>query len=147
MIGVTFVGKHVRMGVLEAVRERLPRHLREAAEQIAGIRAMFSGLVKVKEGVMGPVGIVTAMYTQAQAGWIYFLNLVALLTVAVGFLNVLPFPPLDGSKLVILAGEGIVGRSLDKQVEYALHLAGLAILLGLVIFLTFLDVRHISGHG
>ncbi len=135
------------MGVLEAVRDGFSSTYYLLRTQIAGIYAMTTGLVKVKEGVIGPVGIVTTMYSQAQQGWLSFLNLAALLTVAVGFLNLFPFPPLDGSKLVILAGEGLVGRSLNKQIEFALHLAGLFILIGLVVFLTFLDVRRLAGHG
>jgi len=146
-IGVIFTGRTVPMGTWEAVSGGFTDTVALLQEQIAGILAMITRVVKVEGNVMGPVGIVTTMYSAAQQSWMALLRWAALLAVAVGFLNLLPFPPLDGSRLVILAGEGIVGRSLDKRVEYALHLAGMVILLGLVIFLTVMDVRRVHGHG
>jgi regulator of sigma E protease len=146
-IGVSFAGRPVPMGVGEAIVGSVRDTIALLQEQIAGIIAMITRVVRVQGNVMGPVGIVTTMYTQAQQSWMNLFYMAALLSVAVGFLNLFPFPPLDGSRLLILAYEGAIGRSIDKQKELIVHLVGMVILLGLAAFLTFWDVQRLFHRG
>jgi len=67
----------------------------------------------------------------------------ALLTVAVGFLNLMPIPPLDGSRLIIVAYEAIRRKPVDKQKERLVHLVGMAVLLLFVLFITYKDIVRI----
>jgi regulator of sigma E protease len=141
-----FVATPVRIGVGEAIVSGFTNTAMLVEVQVAGIVSLIARDIPVQGNLMGPVGIVDLMYTQAQQSWLSFLNLAALLTVAVGFLNLLPLPPLDGSRLLILAVEGIVRRQLGKQREFVLHLVGMLVLLSFVLFLTFKDIQRLIAH-
>jgi regulator of sigma E protease len=95
----------------------------------------------------GPVGVVHARYADAKAGWFQFLSTFAAIAIAIGFLNLLPIPPLDGSRLAIVALEALRGKPFDKRKEIIVHLIGFAILLTLLVVLTFKDILRIAGQG
>ena len=91
----------------------------------------------------GPVGIVSAINQAAGMGVQEVLSLLALLTVNLGVFNLLPFPALDGGKLVFLLIEGVLRRPLPKKFEIWVNLAGLVFLFGLIVFATFNDVTRL----
>jgi regulator of sigma E protease len=114
--------------------------------QIAGLVAALTRTMPLE--LVGPVGVVHVMYTEAQMGWLRFLNMCALLTVAIGFLNLMPIPPLDGSRLVIVGLEAIRRKPFDKRKEMLVHLVGFVLLLTLIGALTLKDIaRIVAGHG
>ena len=146
LIGVGFAYRLQRIGVLESISSGFTDTYDVIRLQIAGIVGMVRR--QVSADVMGPVGIVRKLYTESQESWLSFLNLAALLTVGVGFLNLLPIPPLDGSRLVIVAYEALRRKPVDKQKERLLHLVGLAVLLLFVLFITYKDiVRIVKSSG
>lgn len=91
----------------------------------------------------GPVGIVSAINQAAGMGLSEVLSLLALLTVNLGVFNLLPFPALDGGKLVFLLIEGIFRRPLPKRFEIWVNMAGLFFLFALMIFATFNDITRL----
>ena len=102
---------------------------------------------EIVENMQGPIGIMTLLYQLSDNGILQFLYFVALLNAAIGAFNLLPFPALDGSRLVFLAWAGIRGKALDPSKEARIHLAGLLILLGFVILVSFGDIKRlISSH-
>ena len=144
VIGVRFsytsehasIGKSVRLGFQQTVSM--------IQLQVAGIIGMVGR--KVPADVMGPVGVVTTMYDEARAGMLEFLSTFAAITIAIGFLNLLPIPPLDGSRLVIVGLEAIRRKPFNKEKENLVHLIGLALFLALVVVLTYRDIlRIITG--
>jgi regulator of sigma E protease len=72
-----------------------------------------------------------------------FLTTTAALTIGIGFLNLMPIPPLDGSRLLITAIEAIRRKQIDKKRENLVHLIGLALFLVLVVALTYNDILNI----
>ena len=105
---------------------------------------MFTGTVPVE--LAGPVGVVSLVSQTAQAGIFNVLFLTGFLCVNIGIFNLLPFPALDGSRLVFLAIEGIRRKPLDPQKEGMVHFVGLMLLFALMIFVTYQDiVRLITG--
>lgn len=145
-IGVYFGTQVQRIGVLESIASGFLDTYDIVRLQIAGLLGMVRRQVPAE--LMGPVGIVRQLYTDAQENWLRFLNMVALLTVAVGFLNLMPIPPLDGSRLVILAYEVIRRKPVDKRKERLVHLVGLAALMLFILFITYKDiVRIVAGGG
>jgi regulator of sigma E protease len=140
-IGIGFAVKLQPAGVLESIGAGFTDTYDLLRVQLAGLVSMLTR--QIKPEVMGPVGIVQQLYTQAQEDWLRFLHMVALLTVAVGFLNLLPIPPLDGSRLVILAYEGLRGKPVDKEKERLVHLVGLAAFLIFILFITYKDIVRI----
>lgn len=115
-------------------------------------RIIFTSLMDLLRGresindLSGPVGIVTAIGQAASYGWQDLLELLALITVNVGIFNLLPFPALDGGKVVFLLIEGVTGRAVPEKIQSGLTLAAFALLFALMIFATYNDiVRLVTG--
>lgn len=99
------------------------------------------------EGVAGPVGIIQLIGETAQVGWMYLINLMAVISINLGLLNLLPIPALDGSKLIFLAIEGIRGKPVDLRKENFVHLVGFALLMALMLMITYKDIMRVLGLG
>ena len=115
-------------------------------------RIIFTSLMDLLRGresindLSGPVGIVTAIGQAASYGWRDLLELLVLITVNLGIFNLLPFPALDGGKVVFLLIEGVTGHAVPEKIQSSLTLAAFALLFGLMIFATYNDiVRLITG--
>ena len=115
-------------------------------------RIIFTSLMDLLRGresindLSGPVGIVTAIGQAASYGWQDLLELLALITVNVGIFNLLPFPALDGGKVVFLFIEGVTGHAVPEKIQIGLTLAAFALLFALMIFATYNDiVRLVTG--
>lgn len=98
---------------------------------------------EIVQNLQGPIGIMQLLYNFSDNGFFQFLFFVAVLNAAIGAFNLLPFPALDGSRLVFLALEGIRGKAVDPEKEAKIHLAGLMILLSFVVIVTFGDIRRL----
>ncbi len=100
---------------------------------------------KEKPDLAGPVGIVSMVSKAAHSGPANFIFLIGLISVAVGFFNLLPIPLLDGGHAVLYIIEGISRRKLTGRVMQAVNSVGLAILLGILIFATYSDVMRMRN--
>ncbi len=146
LIGVSFHATRQRKGIGESIALGFKQTVAMIQLQAAGLLAMITRAVP--PAVMGPVGVVHAMYGEAKVGWSDFLYTFAAIAVAIGFLNLLPIPPLDGSRLVIVALEAIRRKPFDKQKESIVHVIGFGVILALFVLLTYRDiVRIITGGG
>lgn len=106
---------------------------------------LLGGKASVSD-MSGPVGVVSAMNTAAQSGWLNFLFFAAFLTVNIGVMNLLPLPALDGGRTVFALIELISGKAVPAGKEGIVHLVGFVLLIGLMIFVTWNDIsRLISG--
>lgn len=111
------------------------------------IKAMFDSVVQIFTGnvtvdqMMGPVGISNVVsQTNGLADFIYILCVVSL---SLGVTNLLPFPPLDGGKVVLLIIEGIRRKPFSPKFEMALQSAGFLLLITLSIFVTYNDILRL----
>lgn len=108
---------------------------------------MFTAQIGV-EDLSGPIGvtsIVGDVYTESSAvGFsvmiLSMLNLMALLSANLGVINLMPFPAIDGGKIVIYIIELISGYRLPKEKEAYIHFLGFAILMGLGIYIAYNDI-------
>jgi len=100
---------------------------------------------KEKPDLAGPVGIVTMVSKAAHSGMPDFFFLVALISVAVGFFNLLPIPLLDGGHALMYIGEGIFRRKITMKVMKVTNSVGLAILGFILIFATYSDIMRIHS--
>lgn len=98
---------------------------------------------RVMGEVAGPIGIASLTGEAYTLGLAYLLNLVAILSVNLAILNILPFPALDGGRLVLLAIEKIKGSPVNHKVENAINTAGFALLLALMVFVTWKDIAKL----
>ena len=98
------------------------------------------------EDTAGPVGVVQLVAEQtAQGGLEIFLNLMVIISINLGLVNLFPIPGLDGSRVVFLAIEGIRRKPVSQRIEASVHMCGYALLLGLMLFFTFKDVGRLFG--
>ncbi|MEK7650941.1 MAG: site-2 protease family protein [Patescibacteria group bacterium] len=92
------------------------------------------------ENVAGPVGIVFIAAQATSLGFIYLIQLLALISVNLAVLNLLPFPALDGGRFLFLIIEKIIRRPISKQFQIWVNGAGFAALILLMVFITVKDV-------
>lgn len=90
--------------------------------------------------VSGPVGTATAIGQSASIGLSSLLLMIALISINLGVMNLLPFPALDGGRILLLFIEAIRRKPLNPKIEGALNAAGLILLMGLMFVVTFKDI-------
>ena len=94
--------------------------------------------------VTGPVGTVSVMTEQVRDyGFEAVLNLLVVISVNLGIVNLLPIPGLDGSRILFMLIEAVRRKPIPPEREAVIHLAGLVLLVGLMIFLTVRDVGNL----
>ena len=145
---------HMSLGfTVYGIRKTPLNVLREAGNSVLYYgRIIFTSLADLLRGresindLSGPVGIVTAIGQAASYGWQDLLELLVLITVNLGIFNLLPFPALDGGKVVFLLIEGVTGHAVPEKIQSGLTLAAFALLFGLMIFATYNDIlRLVTG--
>lgn len=97
---------------------------------------------KVIGEVAGPVGIFNLTGEAARLGFIYLLQFVAILSVNLAIINILPIPALDGGRLLFLGIEKIKGSPLSVKWEKYAHIIGFMLLILLILLITYKDVRR-----
>lgn len=90
--------------------------------------------------VAGPVGIASLTGKVARMGIVYFINFVALISVNLAVINFIPFPALDGGRVLFLIIEKIRKKPVSAKVENTIHTIGFALLMVLIIWVTIIDV-------
>ncbi|MBI3492952.1 MAG: RIP metalloprotease RseP [Acidobacteria bacterium] len=94
--------------------------------------------------LMGPVAIAQLSGESAQLGWIALFNLMAMISLNLGILNLLPIPVLDGGHIFIMGLEGLVRRDFTVRVKEKMLLAGLVVLMTLMVTVIYNDLTRIS---
>lgn len=105
---------------------------------------LFNGRANVSD-MSGPVGVVSAMNTAAQSGILDFLFFAAFLTVNIGVMNLLPLPALDGGRTVFALIELIFKKPVPPEKEGVVHFIGFALLIALMVFVTWNDILRLFG--
>lgn len=91
----------------------------------------------------GPVGAVSVVSDAVKTSFSSMLRIMALLTINVGLFNLFPIPALDGWRFFVLLAEGVTKRNLPAKWEYIINAVGLALLLLLMFFVTFSDIKRL----
>jgi regulator of sigma E protease len=107
--------------------------------------AQLNGLAEMvkrrsTEGIGGPVMMGKMVAEAAEAGLPAFLWILMFISVALGMFNLLPFPALDGGRLIFLGYEAVTRRRANEQFEMAVHAFGIVFLLGVMILVTYRDI-------
>ena len=111
---------------------------------------IFWGFIRMIIGeipaeVAGPVGIVTIIGDVARFGLANILNFTAVLSLNLGLINLFPIPALDGSRLLFIFVEWLRGKPIDPQKENFIHFIGFAILILIMLIITYQDIIRIFG--
>lgn len=115
---------------------------------ISAFYLLIKGLV-IGQGmsaeVAGPVGIATLTGQVARLGFVYLLQFTAMLSINLAIINALPFPALDGGRLLFLLIEKIKGSPVKQEFEAIVHNVGFIVLMLLVLVVTYKDIAKYSG--
>jgi len=95
--------------------------------------------------VAGPVGIYQISKSVVEEGILTILQFVAILSINLSVLNLLPIPALDGGRLLFIAIETVFRKKVSQRIEQTIHLVGMIILLGLMALVTINDIRRLIG--
>jgi len=93
----------------------------------------------------GPIEILRVTGQVSQFGVAALLRLVGVLSINLAILNIIPFPALDGGRLLFVLIGGIFKKRLSPQVEALVHAAGFVLLLGLLVLVSIADIRRVIG--
>ncbi|OYD09940.1 RIP metalloprotease RseP [Paludifilum halophilum] len=138
------IGIEMRQGMREAsLSESIAAGFSKTYDLAALMGDFLSRLITGQAGMeqlSGPVGIANVTGKAAEAGWVPLVHLAAVLSLNLGILNILPFPMLDGGRLVFIMVEGIRGRPIDPGKEGVVHFIGFALLMLLMLLVTYNDI-------
>ncbi|MGI6144202.1 MAG: RIP metalloprotease RseP [Peptococcia bacterium] len=135
-----------RINILSGIAKGFTQTYLLTVEMIRQLGLLITGQVS-SDGVAGPVGIIQLIGESARFGWINVANLTALISINLGLINLLPIPALDGGRLLFLIIEAIRGgRKVEPEKENLVHFIGFALLMGLMVFITYKDIiRWLTG--
>lgn len=127
------------LGLGEAVATGTTQVWRVVSTSISGLTHMITGAISTCN-LSGPIGIAQVSGDTASQGASSFIQFIAVLSTAVGLLNLFPIPALDGGHLVFYAYEAVVGRPPNDRAVQILMTVGIAMILSLMVFALFNDV-------
>jgi regulator of sigma E protease len=130
-------------GPFEAVKLSVEHNIESSGIIFRTLGGLFTGETSVKQ-LQGPVGIAQLSGESAEEGFITLLSLMAMLSINLGILNLMPVPVLDGGHILIMALEGIARRDFSMQVKEKMLLAGFVVLMMLMVTVIYNDLTRIS---
>ena len=95
--------------------------------------------------IAGPIGIAVITGEMAQEGFSYLLQFAAILSINLAILNILPFPALDGGRIIFILLEAVRGKPASPKLEAIVHNTGFLILMLLVVVITFKDIIGLTN--
>jgi regulator of sigma E protease len=145
MIGAqlsAFELRTVEPGPFEAIKMSLAQNWTWSKLIVQTLGGLFTRSTSVKQ-LMGPVAIADLSGTAAEQGWLQLFSLMAMISLNLGLLNLMPIPVLDGGHIAILAMEGVSRRDFSMKVKEKMLLAGFVLLLMLMVTVIYNDLMRI----
>lgn len=143
-LGVVAPTQTRRLGLVGGAQKAWEQTIKAVTQVYTGLKKLITREVSTKE-LGGPVMIGKVIGESAEVGVFPFLSLLALISINLGLLNLLPLPVLDGGHAVFILMEWVLHRRLPLKVQAAIHMVGIAFLLLLMILLTIQDIQRIVG--
>ena len=139
VMGITAATK--KLTFAEAIRQGINQFIEYALLIFTTLGKLITDMTHTVSQLSGPVGIYTVTAQVTQTGSIStLLSLTALLSTNIGMFNLLPIPGLDGSQVLFALVEKVIRREIPTRIKYALQMAGLILVFGLMIFVTVNDI-------
>lgn len=138
-----------KVGIQTMLEKRVDQSLGVAWDQFTmfftDIFKFFTqlGSREVQGELVGPVGIVSIIGQASEQGFWNLLFIAAYISINLGIVNLLPFPALDGGRIVFVVIEMIKGSPIDREKEGYVHFVGIVILMALMVFLVFRDISNL----
>jgi regulator of sigma E protease len=130
-------------GPVEAFKLSVQENIESSGLIFRTLTGLFTGETSVRQ-LQGPVGIAQLSGESAAEGWVSLFQLMAMLSINLGILNLMPVPVLDGGHILILMLEGIARRDFSMRVKEKMLLAGFVVLMMLMVTVIYNDLTRIS---
>ena len=132
-----------KLSVPEAFVESVRETWHLTVDTVALLKRIVTGKRSTEE-MRGPLGIAEASGDAMRSGFFVFFLFIVQVSVAIGFVNLLPVPVLDGGQIVMYAIEGISGRPLNEKMQNIALVAGVILLLSLLVLTSWNDIGRIA---
>ena len=136
----TLTSSRRKLSLGESMTSGLKQTWKTTTMTIQGFTKLFSGQEDIRKSVGGPIKIARMANESAEQGPVSFFYFVAVLSISLAVINILPIPALDGGQFVINAIEGVIGREIPFEVKMRIQQVGMALLLTLFAFFMINDI-------
>jgi regulator of sigma E protease len=134
LIGITIKQAYLKMGLGEAFSRMWSYTAEIAREVLRFFGKIFTFNLRANEAA-GPISTIGIMAEATSIGFSWLVFLAIIISVNLGIFNLVPFPALDGGRILLLAVESIRGKAIPREREAMIHFIGFALLIGMVIFI------------
>jgi regulator of sigma E protease len=142
MMGIGRMTEHRELGFFESFEFGARSTYFFGTLMARGFWSMVTGQTSMDQ-VGGPVAIAKMAGEMARRGWVDIFYFMAIISINLAFINILPIPGLDGGHFLIISIEGIIRRPLPLNVKLVIQQIGMVFLLGLIIFITIQDISKL----
>jgi len=142
-IGLDAESRLFKPGFFEAIALSVERNWTGARMIIQTLAGLFTRETPVRQ-LMGPVAIGELSGTAAQLGWVALFNFMAMISLNLGLINLMPIPVLDGGHIAILGLEGLARRDFSMKVKEKILIAGFAVILMLMVTVIYNDLTRVE---
>jgi regulator of sigma E protease len=132
--------RRVEYSFFEALPQAVMDVVNYTALTVEQIWNVVTRKTEFSQSVGGPIRIAQMATQTAELGILPFLWFMAVLSISLAFLNILPFPALDGGHILILLIEGVMGRELPVKVKLGIQRAGFFLLIAFMVFVLYNDI-------
>jgi regulator of sigma E protease len=133
----------VQPGFFEAIGMSVERNWEGSKMIVTTLAGLFTRETPVRQ-LMGPVAIGEMSGTMAQLGWLALFNFMAMISLNLGLINLMPIPVLDGGHIAILGLEGLARRDFSLKVKEKILMAGFALILMLMVTVIYNDLTRVA---
>jgi regulator of sigma E protease len=145
------IGAHIAIAEMRTINPSFLEAIQMSAQQnwdwtkliVKTLVGLFTRDTSVKQ-LMGPVAIADLSGTAAEQGWIQLFQLLAMISLNLGLLNLMPIPVLDGGHIAILGLEGLSRRDFSMKVKEKMLFAGFVLLLTLMVTVIYNDLTRVQ---
>lgn len=134
--------RYYSYGPLDAISKAMEKTWDTSMMTLGALKKMVTGLIS-PEHLSGPITIAKVAGQSAEGGVVSFLSFIALLSVSLGVLNLLPIPVLDGGHLMYYIVEAVKGSPVSEKVQVIGYKVGLFLVMGLMVFALYNDLMRL----
>ncbi len=143
-IGIV-IGIVTKMRPMEALFESIKFNLFIVKSTVEALSRVVTGYSEIEDSIQGPIGIASLSGEAAKQGISSLIYFIALVSVSIGILNLLPIPVLDGGQIMILLVEIVTRRELSDNFKKVLQLLGITAIVMIMVFAFHADIKRLVG--
>jgi regulator of sigma E protease len=141
IIGISFETETHKANIFTAISFGAKETIRQTKQVFITLSMLVKGSVNFKD-MAGPIGIIQIASTLFNKGIVNFLNIMAIISISLGVINLMPFPVLDGGHIAFLGIEFLRKKKLNEKTETIINNTGAAILISLMVLIVINDILN-----